>query len=172
MVYTLIVNKHISDEGVKKLEGTWIDESYLKYPVIDSDTDVYYMENDKKILLCKFRKNIISNELINIGWDNYKDLAKASRGRGASAGPINKNSQYWKKRNLTETNKWSTSYINENGKKSKMKVNNQVASNPIGFYEKQNNFTKLPCRLTHFTRTNFEKYNNGLPFIKRLDTII
>ena len=50
-----------------------------------------------------------------------------------------------------------------------MKVNNQVASNPIGYYESSNNFCKLPCRLTHFTRTNYEKYNNGLPFIQKID---
>ena len=55
------------------------------------------------------------------------------------------------------------------GKKSKMKVNNQVASNPVGFYESSNNFSKLPCRLTHFTRCNFKKYNEGLPFIQRID---
>ena len=57
------------------------------------------------------------------------------------------------------------------GKKSKMKVNNQVASNPVGFYEASNNFSKLPCRLTHFTRCNFKKYNEGLPFIQRIDQL-
>ena len=50
-----------------------------------------------------------------------------------------------------------------------MKVNNQVASNPIGFYEESKNFCNLPCRLTHFTRTNFNKYNEGLPFIQKID---
>ena len=171
MVQLLIVKKIIDDESMKNLEGTWIDESFIKYPLINNDTDVYYEEDNKKILLCKFRKKVISNELIDIGWKNYKDLAKASRGRGASAGPINKESQYWKKRNLVDTKKWSTSYINKNGKKSKMKVNNQVASNPIGFYESSKNFANLPCRLTHFTRTNFDKYNNGLPFIERINSL-
>ena len=52
---------------------------------------------------------------------------------------------------------------------SSMKVNNQVASNPIGFYEESKNFAKLPCRLTHFTRVNYDKYNDGLPFIQRID---
>ena len=49
-----------------------------------------------------------------------------------------------------------------------MKVNNQVASNPIGFYEESKNFCKLPCRLTHFTRTNYQKYKEGLPFIQKI----
>ena len=86
--------------------------------------------------MLKFRKNRISEENIKIGFPkSYKDLAKASRGRGASAGPIDPNSQYWGKENLVNTNKWSTGYLKPDGNVSKMKVNNQVASNPIGFYE-------------------------------------
>ena len=55
---------------------------------------------------------------------------------------------------------------------SKMKVNNQVASNPIGFYESSKNLgSDFPCRLTHFTRTNYEKYNQGLKFIQRIDKL-
>ena len=37
--------------------------------------------------------------------------------------------------------------IKRQGGISKMKVNNQVASNPIGFYESGKNFADLPCRL-------------------------
>ena len=167
----LIVQKYLTDKGVSNLEGKWIDESFLKHPVIRENTDVYYKDEDgKEHLLLKFRKECISNTLIKTGWDSYKDLAKPSRGRGASAGPIDVNSQYWSKRSLTETNKWSTSYMIKDGtKKSKMKVNNQVASNPIGFYEESKNFCKLPCRLTHFTRTNYDKYKGGLPFIQKID---
>tara|TARA_Y100001935_G_scaffold247280_1_gene242986 strand:+ start:2708 stop:3748 length:1041 start_codon:yes stop_codon:yes gene_type:complete len=167
----LVVQKYLTDKEVSDLEGTWIDESFLKHPVIRENTDVYYKDEEgKEHLLLKFRKDCISNALVKTGWDSYKDLAKPSRGRGASAGPIDIKSQYWSKRSLTETSKWSTSYMIKDGtKKSKMKVNNQVASNPIGFYEESKNFCKLPCRLTHFTRTNYDKYKGGLPFIQRID---
>jgi len=213
---TLIVEKIYSDDDIKLKEGKWFDESHIKYPIVNSNTDVYRLDDEgNKHLLLKFRKNVIPDELINIGWDSYKDLAKASRGRGASAGPIDVNSQYWGKRKLVDTKKWSTGYLNPKGlelhdslspldemelcakcdelnikredemkkedlvlaliKKqggiSKMKVNNQVASNPIGFYESGKNFADLPCRLTHFTRTNFEKYNDGLPFIQHIDKL-
>ena len=210
----LFINKIYNDEEIKQKAGHWFDESDIKYPIINQNTDVYRLDDEgNKHLLLKFRKKCIPDNLIQIGWDSYKDLAKASRGRGASAGLIDTDSQYWSKRKLVDTKKWSTGYLNPKGlelhdlysslelcelcKKcdeleikykediskhdilillirkqngvSKMKVNNQVASNPIGFYESGKNFAELPCRLTHFTRTNFEKYNKGLPFIQHID---
>jgi len=212
----LIVKKLYSDEEIRAKEGHWFDENDIKYPIVNSNTDVYRLDDEgNKHLLLKFRKNCIPDKLIQLGWNSYKDLAKASRGRGASAGLIDTNSQYWGKRKLVDTKKWSTGYLNPKGlemyeslspldetelslkckelsikqkegltkedlihliiKKSggvsKMKVNNQVASNPIGFYESGKNFADLPCRLTHFTRTNFEKYNDGLPFIQHIDKL-
>ena len=169
-VKRLFVQKILTDDEVAKLQGTWIDKSHIKLPLVKEDTDVYYNDNGIYKLLLKFRKNVISDDLIDIGWQSYKDLAKPSRGRGASAGPINSSGLYWSKRDLVDTKKWSTGYMIK-GKKSKMKVNNQVASNPVGFYESSNNFSKLPCRLTHFTRCNFKKYNEGLPFIQRIDEL-
>ena len=172
MVKELIVNKIINDEDIKKLKGNWVDEEYIKHPIIKEDTDIYYYDTDNnKKLLLKFRKNVISDEMCELGWNAYKTLAKPSRGRGASAGPIDPDSTYWKKRELYNINKWSTSYI-KNGKKSKMKVNNQVLSTPIGFFESSNisNF-KSPCRLTHFTREHFDKYVEGFPFLHTINDL-
>ena len=210
----IVLEKLFSDDEIKKREGTWVTEADIVYPIITKNTDVYWRGDDGVLrLLLKFRKNKIEDKLLKLGWDSYKDLAKASRGRGASAGPIDASSDYWKKRHLVGIKKWSTGYLNPRGNEmkewydpmdivelrelcvkneikiddelskdevilklikqaggiSKMKVNNQVASNPIGFYESGKNFADLPCRLTHFTRTNFEKYNNGLPFIQKID---
>tara|TARA_B110000902_G_scaffold261819_1_gene337387 strand:- start:190 stop:1356 length:1167 start_codon:yes stop_codon:yes gene_type:complete len=212
----LTVEKLYTDEDMKKKEGHWFEESDIKYPIVNSNTDVYRIDEEgNKHLLLKFRKKCIPDKLTELGWDSYKDLAKASRGRGASAGPIDASSQYWSKRKLYGTKKWATGYLNPKGLElhefytgldvpklciccdeleikyeegidkdaiilllikqqegiSKMKVNNQVASNPIGFYEAGKNFADLPCRLTHFTRTNFEKFNEGLPFIQHINTM-
>ena len=214
----IVVETFLTDEEVNNLEGKWIDGSYMKLPVINYNCDVYYKDNNgKEKLLLKFRKNCISNSLLRTGWQSYKDLAKPSRGRGASAGPIDKEGVYWKKRNIVNTGKWSTGYLTPTGNKmkddlmdltiiqlqdkikdlnikvndidindkdsliyliikkqngfSKMKVNNQVASNPIGYYEATKNFADLPCRLTHFTRTNYQKYKEGLPFIQQINNM-
>ena len=210
----LIVSKIMSDDEISKKEGTWFTEDDLIYPIINKNIDVYYLDDEgNEKLLLKYRKNQISDELCDLGWDSYKTLAKPSRGRGASAGPIHQKGQYFGKRSLVHTKKWSTGYLKPEGKilkeeldllsleevkqrglsdtidivdsdtkediifkivKSKdlvssMKINNQVASNPIGFYEESKNFAKLPCRLTHFTRVNYDKYNEGLPFIQQID---
>jgi hypothetical protein len=211
----LIVTKIMSDDEISKREGTWFSENELIHPVVRSNLDVYYLdEHGQEKLLLKYRKNQISDELCDLGWQSYKDLAKPSRGRGASAGPIDVKGQYFSKRSVVHTKKWSTGYLKPEGKllkeeldlltiegikkkcvdiedlqieesdskediiykiiKSKnlvssMKINNQVASNPIGYYEASKNFAKLPCRLTHFTRVNYDKYNTGLPFIQRID---
>ena len=102
----IIVQKMISDEDIVKRAGTWITEEDIKYPIIESNTDVYWKDSKNELhLLLKFRKNHIHDKLIQIGWDSYKDLAKASRGRGASAGPIDIHSQYWGKRKLVGTKK-------------------------------------------------------------------
>ena len=167
----LFVNKIYSDHDIKNLEGTWIDESYIKHPIINTNTDVYYNDNGVYKLLLKFRKNVIPDDIIDIGWNSYKNLAKPSRGRGASAGPINSSGQYWSKRTLLNTKKWSTGYLKPDGNPSKMRVNNQVLSNPVGYFESSKNFSDLPCRLTHFTKTNYDNYIQGLPFIQHIDKL-
>ena len=56
----LFISKLFSDEEIASKEGTWFSESDLKYPVINSNIDVYYKDNDgNERLLLKFRKNRI-----------------------------------------------------------------------------------------------------------------
>ena len=121
----IITKKYLNDEEVNNLEGKWIDNSYMKLPVIDYNCDVYYKDdNGEERLLLKFRKKCISQSLIRTGWNSYKNLAKPSRGRGASAGPINKDGIYWKKRNIVNTGKWSTGYLTPEGNKMKEDLDN------------------------------------------------
>ena len=85
---TLNLAKLLTDDEVDKLKGHFINESHIKYNIVDTDTDCY---NEEGKLLFKFRKNVLSQELCDLAWKNYKDLAKASRGRGNSAGQIDPN---------------------------------------------------------------------------------
>ena len=163
---TLKLSKVLTDDEVKSLKGLYLTEEHIKHDIVDTDCDCW---TDEGVLLFKFRKNVFSQELTNMAWDNYKGLAKASRGRGASAGPIDPESVYWKKRDPVETKGFSTKYM-VNGSVSNMKINNQVASQPIGFFETTKSLgLDLPCRLTHYTKEHFDKFEKGFDYINAVN---
>ena len=156
--------KIISDEELKQVKGEFLDDGYVIHHVT-SDCDIYDM--DTKKFICSFRKKRLKTS--QYAWDNYKHLSVAARGRGASAGPIDPTSQYWKKRQLIKTKGYSTSYLVK-GKPSKMRVNNQVSSTPIGFFDATKGLgIDKPCRLSYHTTQNLEKYEGGKPYIADLD---
>lgn len=158
----------MSSDEIEKKEGTYFDEKYAKI-IIDHDADVYGedpTDSTKEILLAKFRKNVIPENLTKIGWESFHRTAKESRNRGAAAGPIDLKSPYWKKRKPVKTSKWMTRYIH-NGKVSKANVNNNVYSSVLGYFEKTP-FMKVPCRMTSYTQKYFEEYQMGLPFIEAI----
>jgi hypothetical protein len=166
----IIAKKLMSDSEIEKKEGNFCDEKCLK-KLIKDDCDVYRLDDQgNKILLAKFRKKVIPEDKRKIGFDSFCKLTKPSRGRGPSAGPINPNSKYWGKRKVSQCkSKWMTYQVLEDGKLSKMQVSNPVISTPLGYTE-SNGLGNLPCRLTHFTRKNFDTYKSGLPFIEEVDS--
>jgi len=51
-----------------------------------------------------------------------------------------------------------------------MRINNQVASQPIGYYESTKSLgVDLPCRLTHYTREHLDRFKKGFEYIKAVD---
>jgi hypothetical protein len=58
----------------------------------------------------------------------------------------------------------------EKGKLSKMRVNNNVFSSVLGYFEKTP-FMGLPCRLTSYTQLYFEQYKAGTPYIEKIDDL-
>jgi type II secretory pathway pseudopilin PulG len=157
----------VDDETLDQLNGTFVDDKYVKHK-IDYDCDIYD-SNDNFIL--SFRKNRLQHSKLAL--DNYKTFARPSRGRGASAGPIDPTNDYWKKRQLTDTKNWRTGYLvkGKDGemKPSKMRVNNQVFSNPIGYFDASRGLNgNLPCRLTSFTKQHLKQYQKGLPYIEEI----
>lgn len=165
----IIVEPILTNDQIKAREGSYFDEKAIKH-LIEEDADIYGKDPDApggKKLLAKFRKNVIPHDIIEQGWQAYYITAAASRNRGAAAGPINLKSNYWKKRKPTAIDKWSARYM-QNGKLSKMRVNNNVFSSVLGYFE-QTPFMGLPCRLTSYTQKYFKQFKAGIPFIEALD---
>ena len=160
---TLYLEELCTDAELNTLKGKYLDSQWIN-TIIDEDCDIY---NKKGEFILSFRKKVIKNT--KIGWDNYKHFAYAGRGRGASAGPIDPESTYWKKRTLHNTKEFSTSYLKPDGTPSKMKVNNQVFSAPIGYFDATRGLgVDLPCRLTNFTAKHLKEFEGGLPYIQEL----
>ena len=145
---------------------------YFHYCIYDDDVDIYAKDPDApdgKRLLLRLRKNVIPHDLIKLAWKNFYNSASASRNRGAAAGPIDVKSKYWTRRKLNKKSikGWSAQYM-ENGKLSKMRVNNNVFSSVLGYFEKTP-FMGLPCRLTSYTQKYFNEYKAGIPYIEAID---
>jgi len=167
-VKEMVVKAKMTNDEIKGREGTYFTEKEVD-TILDHDVDLYRLdpETGEKKLLAKFRKHVFTPEEIRMGWEGFYETAATSRNRGAAAGPIDLEGKYWKKRNPTEVNKWSTRYV-QDGKVSKMRVNNLVMSSVLGFFEKTP-FMGLPCRLTSYTQRFFRQYSHGIPFIEAVN---
>jgi hypothetical protein len=168
MVKKIVVKASMSDEEFgKKYEGTFFEEDAVD-TIVREDADIYGVDVDgTERLIAKFRKNVISKEDVQKGWDAFRLLAIPSRNRGAAAGPIDVKGKYWSKRKPTEITKWSAKYL-QNGKVSKMRVNNVVASGVIGYYE-STAFLDAACRMTGYTRKGLKNFLHGIPFLQAID---
>lgn len=167
-VRELVLKPKMTNDEIKAREGTYFTDKEID-KILDEDVDVYGMDGDEKKLLARFRKHVLPNDLVTTGWEAYYQTAAASRNRGAAAGPIKADSNYWKKRKPVEINKWSARY-EQDGKLSKMRVNNNVFSSVLGYFE-QTPFMGLPCRLTSYTQKYFQQYKHGIPFIQAIDAV-
>jgi hypothetical protein len=173
MVKEVEVHALESDADFAKNEGKFFDQKDMT--IYETDVDVYAIAHPDDVaagkprrkLLLKFRKNVFTPEQVQVGWDAFRLLAIPSRNRGAAAGPIDLKGVYWSRRKPVETTGWSTRYM-QDGKPSKMRVNNVVASGVIGNYEKTP-FLGQPCRMTGYTRRGLKQYLHGIPFIEAID---
>ena len=167
-VKEVVVKPKMTPEEIEAKEGTYFTEKDVS-KLYDENVDVYVaFPTGEKKLLAKLRKKVLDPEIIKIGWEGFWIASAPSRNRGAAAGPIDSGGKYWQKRKPVETKGWATRYM-QNGKLSKMRVNNNVFSSVLGYYE-STPFMKLPCRLTSYTMRFWKYYSHGLPFIKAIDT--
>lgn len=167
-IINLNCNEKISDEECDLLKGKYLDDNSYD-TLVTEDTDCFRPDGS---ILFKFRKHLLDKNECELGFLAFKGLAKSTRGRGASAGQIDPNSVYWKKRKIVEiaSGGWSANY-EVNGKKSKMKVQNEVASNAIGFWSETNNLgLNYPCRQTHYTRQEFLKVEDGQFVLQKISS--
>ena len=157
-----------TDEELDEMKGIYIDDSYYD-TLITEDCDCYREDGS---ILFKFRKGISDANECEVAFLAFKNLAKPSHSRGASAGPIDPNSTYWKKRPIIKLNKpggWTAEHYTPKGNKSTVKITNEIMSNIVGYWSESTQYKyNLPCRLSMYSRQHFLKVEDGVPFIRKI----
>ena len=161
---TIEANPVLTDEQIRQLHGNFLDESYLKYPVINSDTIV---KNEKGETLLVFLKNIIPQ---NIAFEAYKSFRKAtylSNNRGQAAGPLPPELKMGDKIDGLTVGKIQGNRfypLKKDGTLSNSPKARAVYSSIVGYADR---YARIPyCRTTEFTRNYFEEYKKTLPYVK------
>lgn len=143
---TLKVSEVMSDKEANKLEGKFLDESYIKTLITES-VDVY--DNYGNVLM-KFRKDVIPFNLLHVGYVSFRDAVESTESRGITSGSSGKR-------------------IKKDGTKSNITVGAFVDSGVVGYLDP---FAMIPyCRKTAFTAAYFDKFNTGIPFVKKVDEL-
>ena len=156
------VTKLTDDKDIKSLEGHHLDDEYIHH-IVDSDIDIY--DKDTNELIISFRKNVLKHN--EIAFDNLAKLAGTARGRASSAGQIDPESVYFKKRRPINTKGTQTGYLKPDGTPSKMKINNPVISTPIGYFDSTKKLgLDLPCRLTSHTAKNLVRFESSICYFE------
>lgn len=143
----LNIKRVLSEEKASLLKGKFLDESYIKHQIIREDTDAYDLNGN---MLFRFRKGVIPIEVLKMGVDNFKYSIEKTDGRGITSGSSHKR-------------------IRKDGSVSKITVGNKVLSGNVGFMD--SNAMVSYCRMTAFGRNHFEKFENGIPFVKHIDNL-
>jgi hypothetical protein len=167
-VNTHFVKKIISDKDAESLKGSYQGEEICD-TIFNENIDVYIESDEGTKLLAKFRKRLLPAQTVKLGWDCFHKMARQSLLRGAASGPVDISGAYYKDKILTNTKVFSTSYIRQDGKQSKMQIGNAVASAVVGYMDTGRFNNQLPCRLSAYTAKHMHNYQRGIGFISAID---
>ena len=172
----LIVKKRMSDTEIKNKEGRFFTNRDFNH-IITTNTDVYYLDKKKKVLLARFRKKVIPDKLAQIAYRELSETAqKLHDNRGAAGGALDlkKLPKYVNTKDIYKRSKYVIRGYKsfKTGRLVEQIIGNQVSSNIIGYYDKPDrNLGKgaPPCRLTQFNKNNLDRFKIVLPFIQAIN---
>lgn len=178
MVKSILVNPIMSVKDVKKLEGSFIDESHYNLKIVDN-ADVYWNDNGNKKLLFHYRKKCIPDSMLKNAIKVFKkDSLKASSIRGTAGGPIDPTKISSNVLDVVSKGSYRSKIIFKNGKTSKYYASNKINSLIAGYFDKSKvsdrhrdvKFNLAPCRTTAFTEKNTTKWKTVLPLLELMDS--
>ena len=89
-VLQIMVKPIMKDKDITKKEGNYFPEKHYSN-IIKKDCDVYYLDNNQKKLLLKFRKGVLPQQQCETAYQNlYQAAQKKNRNRGSASGIVKK----------------------------------------------------------------------------------
>ena len=155
----------LSDEAVKKLEGKFLDESYIKH-LLDEDTIVY---NEHKQPLAVFRKNCLPSNQAELAYHSLKKSIGKTSNRGKAGGNFNfkvgdvvDGSVVGK---VLSGNRFIP--LKKDGTLSNSPKSKNVNSSIIGYADR---YPRIPyCRTTLYTGADVERWEKCMTYINKTD---
>ena len=175
-VRQLEVKKIMTDEEIKKREGDFFREKDFQ-EIINENCDVFYRDGKRKVILARFRKNVIPDTLSSIALEELEESSKKKHdNRGAAAGALDLDllPKYVNRNHMVKRSKYVIRGYEslKNGNMVSQIIGNPVSSNIIGFYDKPDrNLGKgaPQCRLTQFNKNHMEKFQRVTPFLEAIN---
>ncbi len=115
--------------------------------LVNYDCDGYDV-NGK--MLFRYRKKAIPMEVLKQGVEAFKESIQLTDGRGSASGSSHKR-------------------VRKDGSVSNITVGNKVLSGNVGYMDAGAMIHY--CRKTAFARDYFDKFNEGIPFVKHIDNL-
>lgn len=140
---TYKLKNHLSN-GSDHLKGTFLDENSYDL-LVTTDADGYDMYGN---LLFRYRKNAIPLQLLQDGYNAFKDSITLTDGRGIASGSSHKR-------------------VRKDGTVSNITVGNKVYSGNVGYMDA--GAMVHYCRKTAFAKDHFDKFQQGIPFVQFID---
>ena len=177
---TITIKPILTNIEIDKREGDYFPVSHYQ-TIIKYDTDVYGInDSGDKILLLKFRKNVIPEDLCIKAYNALeKHAQKRNYNRGAASGKLNIKRLPAYARTIKARQSFRAYYVDKKGSRKKDHISNMAQSNIAGYYDKpdRNLFSKdskrqpPKCRTTQFTAEQVDKWRDTVPLLVAADRV-
>ena len=162
------VKTKLDKDGIKAITGKFIDESYIKYPLISENTSVY---NEHGELVLVFLKNIVPFNFAKQAYPFLRKASTPSNNRGMASGDLSGYKVGDKLDHLTigkiDGNRFYP--LKKDGTLSNSPKSKLVLSGVIGYMDR---YARIPyCRATELTRKYFDEYKKTLPYIRYISAM-
>ena len=154
----LIAKEYLSDNEIKNLEGTFLNDSHYD-SIIREDTIVRKENGDPLIV---FKKNCIPSNVAEQAYYSLRKAVSQTNNRAIAAGPLNAKVGDKIDGNIVGKLLGGNRYapIKKDGSLSNSVMGKTVDSGIIGYADR---YARIPyCRTTAFTEKHLEEYITGV----------